>query len=588
MNAERLTQNHPLTSVVCCMQTSRDRLLWSCAKQLKPQLSTPTPHAFPPGIVPTTRGQSRHDASAPHPQSSRLAFPGANYQQLVHDEHTTVAALHEDRLCPAADSVLPQLPARSGVTDAAAVLTTTVQLDESAAEQVPFPIPDQAQEGDAEAELTFACQQLAEAAANHAKQKAMLEQALSAHTADSPSAQIGPPDAASSAADSYRPQSTDCSAICADSVDANTPTHYQPAAALETGAPDATAAGATASACIAPGAAALDAAAAHQGQSSSPDRLSASCRELSQVASAHAAQRAELETLMHRQLEASTSAAAPCRLVASSDVGCAWPRPLRGPGFPAAHKSRAHSKLNVKPKRPRSAVDTAAWPPGPQQAAGVQHVHSVQAVRCEPQSSTRLLARKTTNVGSKTVSSHLIQPAEAMLAALEPNSLGTDNAALPPDACLTRLPGLVADAAYSEQRLPLAADTAAQASNEEQARHSAVADRDLYAECRADGLSQQPVSSAAPSTSGAETLELCLLDSQASITEQTAVSVFEPSFDTVHTMLSALHLPKLGLPQSQDSGHDEALHIQSPVVWSVKTAAAEGGQLQVSQSPGKL
>ncbi len=112
--------------------------------------------------------------------------------------------------------------------------------------------------------------------------------------------------------------------------------------------------------------------------------------------------------------------------------------------------------------------------------------------------------------------------------------------------------------------------------------------QDIVQLLTADGLSQQPVSSAAPSTSGAETLELCLLDSQASITEQTAVSVFEPSFDTVHTMLSALHLPKLGLPQSQDSGHDEALHIQSPVVWSVKTAAAEGGQLQVSQSPGKL
>ncbi|KAL0052575.1 hypothetical protein WJX82_004127 [Trebouxia sp. C0006] len=67
-------------------RTSRDRLLWSCAKQLKPQLGTPTPHPFPPGISPTARGQSRHDGPTPHPQSSWLAFPGANHQQLLHDD----------------------------------------------------------------------------------------------------------------------------------------------------------------------------------------------------------------------------------------------------------------------------------------------------------------------------------------------------------------------------------------------------------------------------------------------------------------------------------------------------------------------
>ena len=301
MNADRLTQNNPLTSAVCCMQTSRDRLLWSCAKQLKPQLGTATPHPFPPGISPTARGQSRHDGPTPHPQSSRLAFPGANHQQLLHDECITAAALHEDRLCQAADEVLPQLPARSGVADAAAVLTTTAQLDESAAEQVLVPVPDQTQEENAEAELTFARQQLAEAAANHAQQKAMLEQALLAQPADPCSAQIAPPYATPSVADSYRPQPTDCSTICADSGNADTPTHYQPVAAPETGAPDAAAAGATASACIAPNAAALGATAVPQDPSSSPDCLSASCRELAQVASAHAAQRTELETLLHCQ-----------------------------------------------------------------------------------------------------------------------------------------------------------------------------------------------------------------------------------------------------------------------------------------------
>lgn len=573
------------------MQTSRDRLLWSCAKQLKPQLGTPTPHAYPPGIAPTTRGQSRHDATTPHPQSAQLAFPGANYQHLVHDERSTMAALAEDGLCQATDNVLPQ------VADAAAVLTKTLQLDESAAEQALFSTADQAQQEEAEAELTFACQQLAEAAANHAQQKAMLEQALLAQTADPRSAQIAPPYATPSAADSYRQQLTDCSVICADSVNADTPMHYQPVATPETAAPDATAAGATASACTAPGAATLGAAAVHQDQSSSPDCLSASCRELAQVASAHAAQRAELENLMHRQLEASTSAAAPCQPTASSIAGSAGPQPLRAPGLLAAHKGRAHSKLNVKPKRPRSAVDTAAWPPGPQQAAGVHHAHPVKAVKREPQSSMRLLARESSTACGKTVSSHLIQPAEAMLLTLEADSLEPDHAALPPDACLTRLPELVADACCichqcrgSAQRLPSAAITAAQAPDQEQARHSAVADRDMYAERLADGLNQQPVSSAAPSTSGAETPELCLLDSRAPITEQTAVSVLEPSFDTVHAMLSALHLPSLSLPQSQDSGHDEALHIHTPAVWAVQTAAAaEGGQLaQVTQSPGDL
>ena len=563
-------------------------MLWSCAKQLKPQLGTPTPHTFPPGIVPTIRGQSRHDATTPHPQSSRLAFHGVKHQQLVHDKCTTVAALHEDRLGQAADSVLPGLPARSWVTDAAAELTTAVQLEESAAEQVLFPIPDPAQEEDTEAELTFACQQLAEAAANHAKQKAMLEQALLAQTADPPSAQIRPPYAKPSAADSYKPQPTDCSAVCPDSVDANTPTHYQPAATLETGAPDAVAAEVTASACTAPNAAALDAAAVHQDHGSSPDCLSASCRELAQVVLAHAAQRAELEIVMHRQRDASTSAAAPPQPLASSVAGSAWPQPFRGPGLPAAHRSRAHNKLNVKPKRPRSAVDTAAWPPGPQQAARVHHVHPVKAVQCEPQSSMRLLAHETTSVHGNTVSSHLIEPAEAMLLTLRADSMETYNAALPTDASLTRLPGVVADAACSEQRPPVAADTAAQASCQEQARHVVViADRDMYAEHLADGLSQQPVSSIVPSTSGAELPEMCLLDSQAFVTEQTAVSVLEPSFDTVHAMLSALHMPRLGLPPSQDSGHDEALPIQSPANWSVKSAAAEGGQLaQVSQSPG--
>lgn len=567
------------------MQTSRDRLLWSCTKQLKPQLGTPTPHAFPLGIVPATRGQARHDASTPHPQSSRLAFPGASHQQLVHDERTTAAALHEDRLSQAADNVLPELPAKSGVTDAAAGLTMTVQLDESAADQVLFPIPDQAQEEDAEAEVTFACQQLAEAAANHAKQKAMLEQALFAQTTAPPSVHIGPPDAAPSAADSYRPQPTDCTAICAGSIHANTPTHCQPAAAPETGAP-----GATASACTALSAAALDVEAVHQDQSSSPDRLSASCRELAQVALAHAAQRAELETLLHRQLEASASIAPPPRPVASSVAGSAWPQPLSASGLVAAHKGRTHSKLNVKPKGPRSAVDTSAWPPGPQQAAGVHPVPPVKAVKCERQSSKMLPAHETTTARGKTVSSHLIQPAKTMLLILEPNSLEPDHAALAPDACLTKFPGLVAEAACSEQRLPSAEHTAAQASNQEQARHVVViADRDVYAERLADGLSQQPVSSTAVSTSGAEAAQLCLLDSQASITEQTAVSVLEPSFDTVHAMLSALHLPRLGLPQSQDSGYDEALHIQSPAVWAVKTAAAEGGQIaQISQSPGNL
>ncbi|DBA85972.1 TPA: hypothetical protein ACH3X1_005510 [Trebouxia sp. C0004] len=541
------------------------------------------PHAFPPGIVPTTRGQSRHDAPTSHPQNSRLAFPGAKYQQLVHDERTTVAALHEDRLCQGAEHVLPQLPTRNGVTGAAAVLTTTVQLDESAAEQVSLPNPDQAQEEDAEAELTFACQQLAEAAAKHAKQKAMLEQALFAQTADPPSAQTGCPDAVLSAADSYRPQPTNYSVICADSISANMPAHYPPAAAPQTAAPDATAAGATVSACNAPGAAALNAAAVHQDQSSPPDCLSASCRELAQAASAHAAQRAELENLMHHQLEASTSTAAPPQSVASSVAGSAWPQPLRGPGLQAAHKSKAHSNLNAKPKLPRSAVDTAAWPPGPQQAA---RVHHVQTVKCEPQSSMRLLAQKTTTISGKTVSPRLIQPAESMLVTLEADTLETEYAALPPAAPLTRLPGVVPDAAYLEQRLLAAATTPAQMFNQEQARRSAFADRDMSAESLVDGLSQQPVSSAAPSTSGAGIAQLCLMDSQAPITKQTAASVLEPSFDTVHAMLSALHLPRLGLLQSEDSRHEQALHIQSPLVWSGETAAAEGGQLgQVSQSP---
>ncbi|DBA72932.1 TPA: hypothetical protein ACH3X2_009886 [Trebouxia sp. C0005] len=466
------------------------------------------------------------------------------------------------------------------------MLTANVQLDKSAAEQKPLPIPDQAQEEDAEAELTFACQQLAEAAANHAKQKAALEQALFAHTADPLSAQIGPPDAALSAPHSDKAQSTDCSAISADSVNADMPTHYQPDAAPETAAPNATAAGATASTCTAPGAAVLDAAAVHQDQSSSPDALSASCRELAQVASAHAAQRAELENLMQRQHEASASAAAPPRTIASSFAGSACPQPLSGSRLVAAHKSRAHIKLNVRPKRPRSAVDTTAWPPGPQQAAGVHHAHPVETVKRAPQSSVRLLAHKPTAVRGKTVSSHLMQPPESMLAALEPDSLGTDNVALPPDACLTRLPGLVADAACSEQRLPSAAITAAQAPNQEQERPSAVGDRDMYGDHRAGALSQQPVSTAAPSTSGAEVAVLCLLDSQAPITEHTAASSPEPSFDTVHAMLSALHLPKLGRRQSEDLAHVEAMHIQNPVVWPVETAAAEGGQLaRFSQSP---
>ena len=531
-----------------CSLKLEDGLQWSCAKQLKPQLGTPTPHAFPSDIVPTIRGQPWRDVA--HPQTSRLVTAGASQQQQQQqqrqqhgcDDGLATDLFSSDKLYQTHGDTVSPAAASCSDADASADVTCPMQPISIAAEQASVTAANQQEE---EAELTLACQQLAEAAAKHAKQRAVLDQALLAPK-DQPSTHLQAADAALLAPANCNRHETDCSAACGEPVEAASVSNRHLTATL-------------------------DAAAMDQVQEGGASCLSAACRELAHVASAHAAQRAQLDSLLQCQLAASTITPAHANLTASKTRDCAMHqhqhmRSTRR--LTTAAKGKALGKVGGKHKQSCSAADTAAWPPGPEQHIGVGQDHP----------SNRDSSRRHGD-GVKvadSVETHADSP--MFMTPLAEASRVADLLASDAHSCGLTSP--LADTASAEQWPPAAAMPGGLSAHQG-CLHLADADSILQSHC------QMPISSAGMTAAGTGAPDLCVPDNRVCSAGHTSGSGAEPSFGTVHGMLAALQLPNLSLPllSHPRCADVDRLVILAPVEESLKDDQAGQGQSAVVRQP---
>ena len=398
-----------------------------------------------------------------------------------------------------------------------------------------------------EAELTLACQQLAEAAAKHAKQRAVLEQALLAPVdLTLSSAHLQAPDAALPAPANCTTHETDCPAACGEPLEAASVSNRQVIAAL-------------------------DAAAVDQVQEGGASCLTAACRELAHVASAHAAQRAQLDSLMQGQLGASDSMPAHANHVASKTSECAMHQQVRSTRrLSTAAKGKAFGKVGGKHKQACSAVDTAAWPPGPQQHTGAGQDH--------PSDSRDSNRRRSNSVQADSTATHADSP--MFMTPTAEASTRTD--LLAPDAHMCGLTLPMAYKAPAEQWLPAAAMSGGM-SGHQGCLHSADADSVIYSQGILQSPCQMPISSPGMMAASTVASDVCFSDGRVCIAGQASVSEAEPSFGTVHGMLSALQLPNLGPPLPSDSrcADVDPLLILAPVEESLKDDQAGQGQSAV-------
>ena len=320
-------------------------------------MGTPISHAYPAGIAPTPRTAPKQCA-ATHPQGSRLFPPPGS-------KHSVAAATPFQRADEviASSSRQPQnhqppphssLTAESFLCTDAETVSACKQLDEAAA-RLALHSPDQQPAWQAQAdtkpplqssvtdppeidaELTSACQQLAEAAAGHAHHRASLQQALtqlSSQQAPSWGAAADAVAAAGLEADQHEQNScsTACAALlqaaeasCAEDVD-GTQAEY-----------------------------------ADDPGSNNTEDLALACAQLTEQLSAHASQQDQLQQLLQQQQLAATPSKALFPAVTAQQVQIQAARQHQAAklAFDKAGKAGARVRQHC------SAIDTAAWPPGP-------------------------------------------------------------------------------------------------------------------------------------------------------------------------------------------------------------------------------
>lgn len=503
--------------------------------------------------MPTIRGQPWRDVA--HPQTSRLVTAGASQQQQQRQQHgyddgLATDLFSSDKLHQTHGSTVSPAAASCSDADASAAFTCPMQPINIAGEQASVTAANQQE---AEAELTLACQQLAEAAAKHAKQRAVLEQALLAPVdLTLSSAHLQAPDAALPAPADCTSHETDCPAACGEPLEAASVSNRQVIAAL-------------------------DAAPVDQVQEGGASCLTAACRELAHVASAHAAQRAQLDSLVQCQLAPATTMPAHANHAASKTSDCAMHQHIRSTRrLTAAAKGKALGKVGGKHKQACSAVDTAAWPPGPQ-----QHIWAGQDHPSDSRDSNR---RRSNSVkAAESTESHADSP---MLVTPTAEASGRGADLLAPDAhsCGLTLP--MADKGSAEQWPPAAAMPGG-LSARQGCLHSADADSVLNTQGILQSPCQMPISSAGMLAAGTVAADLCFPDSRVCIAGQASVSKAEPSFGTVHGMLSALQLPNLGLllPSHSTGADVDPLGILVPVEEFLADDTAGQTQLAVVQQP---
>ena len=479
--------------------------------------------------MPTSRGQPRRDVA--HPQTSRLVTSGITCQHKCHSKQPATAdSLPIHAVAQTADDLTAQQARQSYVFSTSLL-----------AHQVPEGLAPAASDQSCPyegAELTLACQQLAEAAGSHAHQQADLQQVLRLQPNSVLSAQAQTSDTAPLVPDSFMAEEADCSADFGQLLEAaiaigNEDAPVRQAMPMQTGnsvacddKQEVTGASATEFNVL-----------LEESFDAGQDCLTIACEELAQVATAHAAQRSELLQLMQQQL-------APCSMSASQEQAATHALPKRGGHGvqrAAGSKSINHIKSSVEATRRYSTADTAAWPPAPPQCTGY----------------TLGMGSRGKAAGSKSTTTASRGPAMPTAGAT-----GTSAGAQVPD-----MYSLLVDEASVQKWLPAAAEPVA----------IACTIPTLPAKYDDTGITTSLVLPDKNScATGTVQTDDCLVSFRP--TGHTGVKEAEPSFGTVHAMLSAMQLPSLGLLHFDGPASPAAhvLHSYDAVVETATLAAAEG------------
>ena len=362
-------QNASSTRRPCYVQASDRAPPWSCAKQLSGQLEPPTPTTFPIGIAPTPRGTPQK-RTATYPQDSQLHSLSGN-QTSTRDMHDVAAALPRAQtgkpvIKPLTSPSSQHQPHQSAIVSSSAAAQDLYQGDAelaSACQQLAQAaniaaasskqqLTGQKTTGAAhllqnwtdglrrDEDLPSACQQLAESVAAHAEQRASLQQAFEAMSADQP---LLLTNAAVTAANAEPRTSQDVQGssaeFCADLLQA-------------------------AESCQQEGN-------LYQG-SKSPRELAIACEQLTEVVSAHASQQRKLQQLLQEQQQLATSSSREPSIAGAAKRAPTQPSRHTLPTWaerPVSHKDSRSIKPCAKKKQRSRGADTAAWPPGPPQQA---------------------------------------------------------------------------------------------------------------------------------------------------------------------------------------------------------------------------
>ena len=522
-----------------CVQESDRAPPWSCAKQLSAQLEPPTPHAFPAGIVPTPRGTPQKHAAAYH-QGHQLHSVSGNQISASHKRNVT-AALPSTQTAelvvkPFASSSSQHQPHQSAVVSSQAAAQEHLQGDDelslacqqlaqaarraaSSSEQqltwqeasdAPHYLKNGTEELlQANTDLPSACQQLAETVGAHAEQRASLQQAFEALSADQPL---------------FLTQA----AVVAANTEPRTSQNEQ---------------GSSAELC----AALLQAAESchqegkHDQGSNSPRELASACEQLTEVVSAHASQRQELQQL------ATSSSKAPPLLVAAKHASTLSNRPRlqTQAARPVSQKDSKSSKSGANMEQRCSGADTAAWPPGPpQHSRGC----SLQA------SSAQEAAESLHTQAEQSQDVELSCLTEAVHAPLAEQA-SCDYRQMAGGSASPAQPAAAAKQAAHQQHVTMAKVSNGNAAGSprlllpsESARHGETTQ--TVADC-SNSSPARPDDSALASSNGAFASGPTSFGPRAGLTE--AAKEVELSLGAVHAMLSALQLPAMDPAEPRDS-----------------------------------
>lgn len=504
-------------NLVLKVQDADSAAPWSCAKQLGIHMEAPTPQAYPAGIAPTPKSDSQQPA-AMHPQGSWL-FPPS-------DSKAPAVAATSFRHCAETTSAVPfssqsqkHHRAAQSSSDAATppqaeaeTLSTCKQLEEHAAMLAPHcsrsQLVWQAQARaqplmqssidrlpQSDVELFSACQQLADATADHAQHRATLQQALTelsrqnSPTLDSAESSV----AAARIKANQLEQSSGSSALL-QAFEASCTEDVQ------------------------------DAEYTDDDRGHEPKELSLACKQLAEAVSAHASQRQQLQQLLQHQLAAPRSKDLHSAVTLHQTV--TQPGRQHAAAKIACDKAVACNKPGPRVKQRCSAVNTAAWPPRPphQQVKG-------------PLLQASLAGRAAKGLTSKAQQFQ----SSACTDAYQSANLGqlSDKAAVQAKLTAAQEAADVEGGTYMGSPATLLHDTL-------------VHEQDMT-RLQIHGLTTVAVSDNAVGTAGvamedlegnvAATSDLGVAASGDCL--EAAADQVEPSFGSVHAMLSALQLPRM-------------------------------------------